>query len=129
MANFPRTIKIGNSPKVDLVEKPAQHRYGNASKVRMEIRYGTDDSTFKLEKVLVDYLKTPQHIRLTQDQIDKTRDESQILEFPDYVCQEIINELVHLIMENASDQRLQTHIPVTNTIANPAAQAQQPSQD
>ena len=88
----------------------------------MEIRYGTDDSTFELKKVLVDYLKTPQVINLTQDQLDSTRDNSQILEFPDYVCQEIINELVHLIMENAGDQRLQTHIPVSNTIANPAQQ-------
>jgi len=29
-----------------------------------------------------------------------------MLEFPDYVCQEIINELVHIVMENISDQRL-----------------------
>jgi hypothetical protein len=36
-----------------------------------------------------------------------------MMEFPDYVCQEIINELVHLVMENASDQRLQTHPVVT----------------
>lgn len=124
MANFQRTIKLGNQGDVSLIEKPAQNRYGNPSKVRMEVRYGTDDSTFKLEKVIVDYLKSPQYIRLTQDQIDMTRDTSQILEFPDYVCQEIINELVHLIMENAGDQRLQTHIPITNTIANPAQQQQ-----
>jgi len=32
-----------------------------------------------------------------------------MLEFPDYVCQEIINELVHLIMENTINQRLSTH--------------------
>ena len=40
---------------------------------------------------------------LTQEQLDYTEDNSQILEFPDYVCQEIINELVHLVMENNSD--------------------------
>jgi hypothetical protein len=40
-------------------------RYGNHSPVRMEIRYGKDDSVFLLKKVYVDYLKTPQYIRLT----------------------------------------------------------------
>ena len=45
--------------------------------------------------------------------MDLTSDTSQILEFPDYVCQEIINELVHLVMENTSDSRLQTHNAVS----------------
>jgi hypothetical protein len=44
------------------------------------------------------------------------------MEFPDYVCQEIINELVHLVMENGSNQRLPNHIQVTQSIANPAQQ-------
>lgn len=102
--------------------KRSQVRYGNASKVLMEIRYGEDNSEFELVKVMVDYIKAPQHIRLTQYQIDKTLDESQILEFPDYVCQEIVNELVHIIMENISDQRLQTHPVVSQSIANPTQQ-------
>jgi len=42
------------------------------------------------------------------------------MEFPDYVCNEIINELTHLIMENSSDQRLYTHIPISTSIAPPA---------
>ena len=102
--------------------KRSQVRYGNASKVLMEIRYGEDNTEFELVKVMVDYIKAPQHIRLTQYQIDKTLDESQILEFPDYVCQEIVNELVHIIMENISDQRLQTHPVVSQSIANPTQQ-------
>jgi cell fate (sporulation/competence/biofilm development) regulator YlbF (YheA/YmcA/DUF963 family) len=88
----------------------------------MEIRYGTDNTVFELEKVYIDYIKAPQNIRLTQLEIDKTEDVSQMLEYPDYVCQEIINELVHLIMENISDQRLQTHPVVSQSIANPAQQ-------
>ena len=86
----------------------------------MEIRYGHDDTLFTLEKVFVDYIKTPQHIRLTQEQVNLTEDTSQIMEFPDYVCQEIINELVHIVMENASDPRLQSHPAVSQSIANPA---------
>lgn len=112
----------------DLVERKAAVRYGNASEVRLEIRYGKDDSLFELENVYVDYIKTPQHIRLTQEQLDLTEDTSQMMEFPDYVCQEIINELVKLCMENASDPRLQTNLAVNQTIANPAQQQAQPQQ-
>ena len=103
----------------------AESRYGNKNQVRLEIRYGKDDSIFKLSKVYVDYLKAPQFIRLTQEQVDEVADNSQVLEFPDYVCQEIVNELILLLMENASDPRLQTHIPVNQSIANPAQEQQQ----
>lgn len=84
-------------------ERGAELRYGNRSEVRIEIRYGTDDSVFELTDVYVDYIKAPQHIRLTQEQLDNTEDFSQLLEYPDYVCQEIVNELVHLLMEQISD--------------------------
>ena len=100
-ATAPKTIKIGNNVEISTVEKAAGFRYGN--EVRCEIRYGTDDSVFKLKAVYVDYVKAPQTIRLTQEQVDKTMDTSQALEYPEYVCQEIINELVHLVMENISD--------------------------
>ena len=123
-SNFPREISF-NYTTIDAVEKETAQRYGNASKVRMEIRYGHDDTVFTLVKVFVDYIKTPQYIRLTQEQVNLTEDTSQIMEFPDYVCQEIINELTTLVMENTADPRLQTHIPVTQTIANPAQQQPQ----
>ena len=105
-------------------EKTPELRYGNRSKVRMEIRYGKDDTLFTLSKVYIDYLKSPQFIRLTQDQVDEVEDKSQILEFPDYVCQEITNELIKLLMENGSDPRLQSNIPINQTIANPQQEQQ-----
>lgn len=123
---LPRTIKIGNNA-VDAVERSGQIRFGNTSQVRMEIRYGKDTSLFELVNVYIDYLKIPQNIRLTQEQLDLTEDTSQMMEFPDYVCQEIINVLVKLVMENSSDPRLQTHIPVNTTIANPAQAQSQPN--
>ena len=60
-SNFPRTIKLGkpDSRTVSTVDRDAGTRYGNASNVRMEIRYGHDDSVFKLEKVFIDYIKSP----------------------------------------------------------------------
>lgn len=120
-SNFPRSIAIGNTTK-SLVEKSEAIRVGNPTGIRCEIRYGADSSQFTLSKVLIDYIKVPQTVRITQEQMDLTVDTSQIMEFPDYVCQEIINELVHLVMENASDQRLNTHIPVSQSIAQPAQQ-------
>ena len=136
---LPKTINIGGQ-EYSNVERGQGLRYGNVSKVRLEIRYGTDTSVFTLDpitvdgqerpgQVYIDYIKTPQHIRLTQQELDLTEDTSQILEFPDYVCQEILNELVHIIMENISDPKLQTHPVVSQSIANPAqAQAPQAAQ-
>lgn len=123
-SNFSRTITLGEPDKrsVSTVERDAGTRYGNASNVRMEIRYGHDNSVFSLEKVFIDYIKSPQTIRLTQEQVNLTEDTSQIMEFPDYVCQEIINELTMLVMENTADPRLQTNPTVTQSIANPAQQ-------
>ena len=123
-SNFPRTIKLGTPADrtVSVVERDTATRYGNTSSVRMEIRYGADNSVFELEKVFIDYFKAPQTIRLTQEQVNLTEDTSQIMEFPDYVCQEIINELTMLVMENTADPRLKTNLSVTQSIANPAQQ-------
>ena len=118
-SNLSRSIKIGEKEE-SLVERNIGHRFGNASTVRCEIRYGKDDPIFQLQSIHIDYLKSPQHLRLTQTQLDSTKDTSQMMEFPDYVCQVIINGLVKLVMENSSDPRLQTNIPVNQTIAPPA---------
>lgn len=124
-SNLQRTFKLGdNSTSVSLVEKPSAIRAGNASNVRCEIRYGKDDSLFQLVEVQIDYVKCPQFIRLTQEQIDLTEDTSQIMEFPDYVNQEIINELVHLVMERTADPRLSTNLQISQSIARPTGQQQ-----
>lgn len=113
--------------KYNSVEKVGEVRYGNPSTVRLEIRYGKDNSLFTLDSVYVDYIKSPQYIRITQEQLDLTEDTSQIMEFPDYVIQEIINELVHIVMENSGDARLQTHIPISQSVASPAQQQEAPA--
>lgn len=108
------------------IEKPAGSRHANSSKVRVEIRCGRDNSNvFDLSAVQIDYVKAPQFIRLTQEQLDSDEDISQIMEFPDYVNQEIINELVNLIMRKTNDPSLNTHIQMTQSIARPTGQQQQ----
>lgn len=125
-SNLERTFKLRDEEsEISLVEKPSAVRVGNASNVRCEIRYGKDDSLFQLVEVQIDYVKCPQFIRLTQEQIDLTEDTSQIMEFPDYVNQEIINELVHLVMERTADPRLSTNLQISQSIARPTGQQQQ----
>jgi hypothetical protein len=106
-------------------ENSAGDRLANPSNVRLELRFGRDDGIFVPSKLYIDYLKAPMYIRLTQEQINATLDYSQVLEFPDYVCFEIANIFTRLLMENAGDPRLQTNIPINNTIANPVLQQQQ----
>lgn len=112
---------------VDSVETTGS-RNANVTKVLLEIRFGKDSTLFTPKQAYVDYLKGPQFIRLTQAQIDKTVDTSQILEFPDYVCFEIVNIFTRLLLENSSDPRLQTNLPINNTIATGVPQQQAPQQ-
>ena len=132
--SFVRTFLYdGDDPsgtaKNALIEKPAGSRHANSSKVKVEIRCGRDKSNiFSLSAVQIDYLKAPQFIRLTQEQLDSDEDISQVMEFPDYVNQEIINELVNLVMRKINDPSLQAHMQITQSIARPTGQqAQQPA--
>lgn len=122
---FPKTITLKNL-EYDIQDKSAYTRHSNQSKVVCEIRCGKDRSIFELESVIIDYIKSPQYIRLTQEQLDSDLDISQVMEYPDYVCQEIINELVTIVMENAGDARLQNHLAVSQSIASPTQQQSQP---
>jgi hypothetical protein len=93
------------------IEKPAGSRHSNSSRVKVEIRCGRDKSNvFSLSAVQIDYVKAPQFIRLTQEQLDSDEDISQVMEFPDYVNQEIVNELVNLVMRKTNDPSLQAHM-------------------
>ncbi len=122
-SNLPRTIILNDGiTQIDSVNREIGYRYGNASEVRMEIRNGKQNPHLVLFNVLIDYLKTPQYVELTRNQLDLIEDTSQIMEFPDYVCQEIINELVMLIMNNTADPRLATNLQVTQSIAPPIQQ-------
>lgn len=115
-----RTIKIGNIQQ-SVIDRTATVRYGNASTVRLELRCGKD-TRYKLTNLIVEYLKTPQYVDLTQEQLDLVEDTSQILEWPDYICYQIVNELATLVLENSGDPRLQTFIPINQTIAPPIQQ-------
>ena len=132
-SNFTRTFEFNGVDPTGAdanaaIEKPAGSRYANSSRVKVEIRCGRDKSNiFSLSAVQVDYVKAPQFINLTQEQLDSDEDISQVMEFPDYVNQEIVNELVNLVMRKTNDPSLQAHMQMTQSIARPTGQQQQPA--
>ena len=131
-SGFERTFKYYDDEdnadtftEMDAIEKPAGSRHANSSRVKVEIRCGRDKSNiFSLSAVQIDYVKAPQFIRLTQEQLDSDEDISQVMEFPDYVNQEIVNELVNLVMRKTNDPSLQAHMQMTQSIARPTGQSQ-----
>lgn len=132
-SNFARTFffdadgdnTVDTGETLSTIEKPAGSRHANSSRVKVEIRCGRDKSNiFSLSAVQIDYVKAPQFIRLTQEQLDSDEDISQVMEFPDYVNQEIVNELVNLVMRKTNDPALQAHIQMTQSIARPTGQSQ-----
>ena len=84
----------------------------------MLIDYGKDSSVFELYQVNLNYLKVPATVRITPEQIDMTEDMSQVMEFPDYVCREIIKDVVSLVMLRNYDPGLQAHMAVNESIPN-----------
>lgn len=106
--------KDNSKIKFEFGEDWEKSRNSHQTPVKLEILGATQ--TWNISNVEVTYLRSPMYYTMTQEDIFNMDDETQILEFPDYVCYEIINICVRLLLENASDPRLQTHIPVNQTI-------------
>lgn len=81
----------------------------------MEIRCGRN-RIYSPDVVYVDYLKLPKIIQLTWEDVHGVEDNTDQCEFPDPVAYEIINIFIKLLLENAGDQRLQTHYAINQTI-------------
>lgn len=96
-------------------EKQTGTRYGNSTQPIMQIICG-DDINYNLKAVEIQYLQAPRFLSISQDDLDSVEDNTQVLEFSDYVCNEIIKQLVMQIMENAKDERIQTFVPTNKSI-------------
>jgi hypothetical protein len=82
----------------------------------LTINYGNDSSVHKLQKVQVIYLKTPAMVKLSAEQADSETDTSQVLEFPDHVCLQIIKEAVKLFMVKSGDPSVQGYVALNTDI-------------
>lgn len=109
-----------NDPTISSpVDYAGGSRYGNASIPTMQIKCGNDRKRYNLQAVFIDYLRAPKYVTLDQEDLDSDVDTTDILEFPDYVVYEIINELVTLILENGKDPRISTFIQTSPSILPP----------
>lgn len=116
------TENVQDSSSMDyryIYMKDRGDRTAHQSTVNIEIHSGKSD--WVLDKIYITYIKAPMYVSMTEDEVLGIVDKTQNLEFPDYVCYEIINILVKLVMENSSDPRLQTNMPINQTIAIPGS--------
>lgn len=81
--------------------------YQNKPKVRIYI--GNKNSVMELRYIVVDYLKIPEIITLKDSDIfSVASDTSQILEFPEYLKNELVKRCTIYLLEKAGDPRIQT---------------------
>ena len=98
-------------------KKPYYYITNRDGSQSIEIHVG--NSNCELDEFQISYIRKPKSVDLTPDEVYSVDDMSEELEFPNYVCYEIINLYTRLLLENAGDPRLQTHIPVNQSIATP----------
>ena len=89
--------------------------------IKLEIRCG-DTNKYVPTSVYVDYLRRPERIELSYKDLECEEDFTKQLEFPEYVCYEIVNDCVKLVMENASDPRIETNTAINQTIGTNVSQ-------
>lgn len=87
----------------------------------LHIRCG-DTNKYQPAVAYVEYLKIPNIVHLTEEDLESVEDYTKVLEFPEYVCYEIINEFVKLLLENTADPRLSTNVPINQTIIPPVSE-------
>ena len=102
--------------RLESILEPCDINDGTISIPTMEIRCG-DNSKYTPTQIYIDYLRVFTPLYMTYDQLEDINDSTQILEFPEYVCYEILNELVKLVLENIGDPRLQTNVPINQSIS------------
>lgn len=107
-------FNIKNDFAASLVDKAEDSNDANRLPVILEVHCGQTRHT--LQTVQVTYLKAPKYYTMTQDQLMSFEDTTQVLEFPDYICYEILNVYIRLLLEQSGDPRLSTHIPINQTI-------------
>lgn len=117
IVNGSYSINNTEDHRTDMTIKENYDRTAHQSPVFIEIHAGNSE----VNKIQVAYVKAPMYVSMTQDQVMSIEDTTQVLEFPDYICYEIINLFVRLALENAADPRLQTNIGVNQSIAIPGS--------
>jgi hypothetical protein len=92
---------------------------------KLRIVVGSLPKSAKISIIRVEYLKQPTYVDLTEEQIapiegpytaSEDVDDSQVLEFPKDVGEEILKVALKLILERGSNPRLQSNVAVNQSI-------------
>ena len=85
------------------------------NKPRSKVHIGIKDSVMELRSIEFDYLKMPETVTIYDaDIFSAATDSSQVLEFPDYLLNEIVRRCTIYLLEKAGDPRVQSQ-PTFNT--------------
>lgn len=101
---------------IDTLFKDSGDRNTNPTKATIKLEYG-ESERWAPKELIVTYLRSPRYVTMTEEDLWAFEDNTPVLEFPDYMCYEIINTYVKLLFENMSDPRLQTNMAVNQSIA------------
>lgn len=80
-----------------------------------EIKTGLVEDMFNYTFIDVRYIRYPRVLNLTQSQLEGAGDTSNVMEFPDFICDEILKRMVAYVMERNSDPRTSSAFQVSNT--------------
>lgn len=98
---------------LDMIIDPCNTEDDSDIHYRLNIKCGNSKYIPKI--AYVEYLRTPKKIELQENDLYGI-DNTEQMEFSDYVCYEIINEFVKLLLENTADPRLSTNVPINQTV-------------
>ncbi len=99
------TMNAGIEKVTNLAEYKA---YQNKPKI--EVHVGKSNSIVTLDKIVIDYIKIPEVAMLNDiDIFTAGADTSQVLEFPDYLKNEIVRRVTDYMLENMGSPRAGSH--------------------
>ncbi|MCK5788371.1 MAG: hypothetical protein KAH32_05205 [Chlamydiia bacterium] len=83
----------------------------------LEILTGTNvTDNFTVTSVTIEYLRNPSELHLDASDLSTEFDYSAQMEFPEYVCVEILNSLVTFALEQVSDPRISSNPSVNQSV-------------
>ena len=106
--------EINGGNIIDMIIDPCHTENDKNIRYKMNIKCG-NDKKYTPKYAYVEYLRTPTKVMLNEEDLYGV-DETDEMEFSDYVCYEIINEFVKLLLENTADPRLSTNVPINQTV-------------
>lgn len=115
------TMNAGIDKITDLSDYRAYH-----NKPQIDVFVGKPYSMATLDRITIDYIKNPEIIILQDiDIFTAGKDTSQVLEFPDYLKNEIVKRVSANMLENMRDPRIATQPQLNQEIPSVPLEVQQ----